>query len=335
MIPPWLIIGAVVILVAALHLHDHREHQPAEGADNPPPRGEGGGPDPFLRGGRPDGDRAAAGAASSSRSSSWRRPEQPDIDYLIVTDTRGTILADSDPSADRLRLRPGSRPGEDRRIRERSPGARSRTAKGPTPSRSTGGSRRRETPSRGSPIRCSDAARPAGDGEHSRVSSSSSAWTWDRSRPPMRRTTAIRSGWPSFSSSSAARGSSRSSSPRDTARRGAPSRGSRPSPTAWWRTCRSASLPPTARGMLTAFNQTAEAILNRKAGEALGKPAEEILPGKLPGALPDARRGAADHRTGNRLHRCGGPDDPAGGDRDDAPTRRTAPFSAMSSSFGT
>jgi len=34
-----------------------------------------------------------------------------------------------------------------------------------------------------------------------------------------------------------------------------------------------------AGGMLNAFNQTAEMILKRTAGEALGKPAEEILPG--------------------------------------------------------
>ena len=34
-----------------------------------------------------------------------------------------------------------------------------------------------------------------------------------------------------------------------------------------------------AGGRLNAFNQTAEAILNRTAGEVLGKPAEEILPG--------------------------------------------------------
>ena len=32
-------------------------------------------------------------------------------------------------------------------------------------------------------------------------------------------------------------------------------------------------------GMLTAFNQTAETVLNRKAEEVLGKPAEEVLPG--------------------------------------------------------
>ena len=28
-----------------LHRHDHRKHQPAEGTDNAPPRGEGGGLD--------------------------------------------------------------------------------------------------------------------------------------------------------------------------------------------------------------------------------------------------------------------------------------------------
>lgn len=43
--------------------------------------------------------------------------EQPGIDYLVVTDARGTILADSEPPEARRNLRPGSGSGENCRFR--------------------------------------------------------------------------------------------------------------------------------------------------------------------------------------------------------------------------
>src|SRR4030066_968950 len=46
---------------AIVHFHDPAKHRPAEGADDPPPLGEGRRPDPLIRGGRPDRDRDALG----------------------------------------------------------------------------------------------------------------------------------------------------------------------------------------------------------------------------------------------------------------------------------
>ncbi len=69
--------------------------------------------------------------------------QQPDIDYLIVTDVQGTDRGRQRSRADRLELRHSSSTWKRSPVRRRSPGDRSRTARGPTPSRYTGGLRRR------------------------------------------------------------------------------------------------------------------------------------------------------------------------------------------------
>ena len=300
-IPPWLIIGAVVILIPVFIFMtlENINRQKEQTTRLLVEKGAA-----LIR--------SFEAGARTGIGLSWggfqlqkllmETAEQPDIDYLIVTDTRGTILADSDP------LRIGAIYGHDLDLAKIAGSEKPAWRQVPnSEGADTFEVYRRFAPTRGHSLEFPDPFSARSPLEAPPPGFTASAPPRSEGPPPLNRPAASESSSPGLVIFVGLDMGPIAAAHKEDTRH-----------TIWmavlflligcagiislllaqgYRTARSSlsrikafsdslveNMPigliaTDAGGRLNAFNQTAEAILKRTAGEVLGKPAEEILPG--------------------------------------------------------